>query len=607
MSRRTAGLAALAATVVVGGFVPALMGGASAASHCPTWSDASGDASRAGLPNPTGHFGDRNLDIVDSGLTTTATTFSAAIRVDRLNQTASDAGDEFAMHFTVNGKALVLYAKRPLNGLRYGTVPTGEGAGIYNSTAGTDAPGRAKAVFDVSRSTVTISATVAAIEAAAGVPVVGRPLSAIKSTASDQVSPGPTLRAEFDESPTTLPATMGGDCGGTPAPVPVPVPPVTTTGSVIPEATPGCLDLADGRGDAPASSALGGNDADLDITGAVFRTTADRLITYVLVDDLATRPEQAPGHAFYSEFTLNGKAVSILAATYDPSVVGDARNGGSATGVLAPTSQLRVNNTYQPASVVDATFDTGKDLVTLSVRRADLARATGSAFTPGTVLSAVRVRSTADFGGISPAGGDAAGGGSRNSLAVDTNTCFGPPPAVITNVGATTSQYGDPAQLAARLTSSRGAALTGRPVTFALAGRSVVATTNGSGVASASIPLNVPAGPLTLTIGYSGDSATGRAAVSLAFTVTPERTKLILSASKRENVRTVTARLVDDDNQPLAGQVLEFSVNGKLVATLTTSWAGTASYTKSNPSQSVKVTFAAVPDKYLGTNAQLRL
>jgi len=94
---------------------------------------------------------------------------------------------------------------------------------------------------------------------------------------------------------------------------------------------------------------------------------------------------------------------------------------------------------------------------------------------------------------------------------------------------------------------------------------------------------------------------------TVPFTVLQERTKLILVISKKGTARTVTALLLDDDNQPVAGQKLVFAVNGKTVATLTTNASGKATFTKANPSQTVKVTFAAVTGKWLGTTAQAKV
>lgn len=613
MSRRTAGLTALAATLVVGGFVPALLGGASAAAGCPSWTDPKGDSNTGQLGNQTGQQGDANLDIVGASLTVSADSITAVIKSDKLNATASDQGDEFHVLFTVGGKDLSIYSDRAGSELGSGPkMPVGDDVGFYNVTDKKKASGKATSVYDVKASTVTITGKIADLATLAGVPVAGKPITKISAESQDYFY-GADRGFLYDQAPTTLTATMNADCGddGGPAPVPTsspsPAPNPSPTGGTGggaggsadgPKA--GCNDYTDPTGDATnAESGQGPSDPALDVTGVAIQTTAESVRGYLRINKLgpAASTSLGDGPAYYFGFTSNGKAV----VAYGGSPGALTTNFRSAAGSY--TTNVTIAGTTNRTVKLDVKLDVPNSRVVFTLDRPTLEAALGKPVTDGplTALTASG-RTYVPTGTIVFDTANNAG-----PLQADRNQCFGPPPAVLVNTGAVTSQYGDAAKVAAKLTSQAGDALAGKSVSFGLAGKAVIATTNADGVATASIPLTVTAGPQTLSIAFAGDDTADKAALSVPFTVTQEKTKLILAITKKGTARTVVATLLDDDNKPVAGQKLVFAVNGKTVATLTTSSVGKATFTKANPSQTVKVTFAAVTGKWLGTTAQAKV
>jgi hypothetical protein len=86
--------------------------------------------------------------------------------------------------------------------------------------------------------------------------------------------------------------------------------------------------------------------------------------------------------------------------------------------------------------------------------------------------------------------------------------------------GATSGPQGGTATVSAKLTDLTGASVGGRQVTFALSGGgSVGATTNGSGVATATIAVPGPPRAATITASYAGSAALASASASSAFAV----------------------------------------------------------------------------------------
>lgn len=129
--------------------------------------------------------------------------------------------------------------------------------------------------------------------------------------------------------------------------------------------------------------------------------------------------------------------------------------------------------------------------------------------------------------------------------------------------GASSSDYNDPATVAATLTDAAGP-LAGQPVAFALNGaQTCTGTTNASGVASCAITPGEAAGAYTLTASYAGDAADTGATASAPFTVTLEETALSYTGpTKAANgtALTVSGVLTEDGSAPIAGRAVSFTL-----------------------------------------------
>jgi hypothetical protein len=149
--------------------------------------------------------------------------------------------------------------------------------------------------------------------------------------------------------------------------------------------------------------------------------------------------------------------------------------------------------------------------------------------------------------------------------------------------------------------------LAGKAITFKLAGKSATVKTHSAGVATAKLALASNASSQTLTESFAGDASAAKAAVSVKFTITVEKTKIILSVAKSGTARTVTATLLDDDNHVVASQKVVVYVNGVKKTTLTTDAKGHVVYKAAKAGQTIKFAYAGVSGKYAASSVQQKL
>ncbi len=188
---------------------------------------------------------------------------------------------------------------------------------------------------------------------------------------------------------------------------------------------------------------------------------------------------------------------------------------------------------------------------------------------------------------------------------VGDNKCFEPPKSKLSLLTGTTVQYGDVANLSAKLTSEVGdTPVPGKTVTFAIAGVSTSRTTGADGVARAALTHNKAAGSYPLTVTFAGDDSYSTSTLSGALTVKQETVKILtpFKIAKSGTTRTVTITVQDDDKKPIAGQNVNWWVNGKKVTAKKTATNGTVTFT-ATAGQTVYAEFPAVAGKYLGTKS----
>jgi hypothetical protein len=127
-----------------------------------------------------------------------------------------------------------------------------------------------------------------------------------------------------------------------------------------------------------------------------------------------------------------------------------------------------------------------------------------------------------------------------------------------------------------------------------------VGTTDEDGVAEVTAPAATPAGTYPVKAFYQGDEDVRDAEAVADLVVVPEVTILapLKIAKPNTTTRYATTTLLDDDKTPVAGQKIEWWVNGKKVATTTTDSLGQSTYKALKPGQSVQAKFSKVLGKY---------
>ena len=597
------------AAVLVGGL--ALIGSASAAGVCPTYTDAAGDATYvAPGPDPAGlplTGSDDDLDLLDVSHSVDAGVFTTVWHMKAINTTGAyfNVADRFTSSFTVGGKAGVVTASRDYTGSQ--TMTGKDSLAGSLSVAGTTKTTKVTVTADVKKSTVTASIAAADMDTAFGAPLTGLPFSGMKATSVLYQPPVPQTRdVDTATAPATASYTFGGSCSGAlPAPgpsespsdepsqQPSEQPSATASASETPSAEPseapteeppaapvlfaqprtGCFLFKDATGDAkPGRAPLTSpnNDDDLDLTEVALKTAPDSLQVFTKVAKLGTAPTTPvfTGHSFTVGLTVGGKALTVTAT-----------KSGAAT---SNSSGLKAT----------AAFDTAKSNVVWTLPQADLETIAGG---PVGDVTAITVTSNATNAGGTFDGDTATGSKpEEKTYAYGDNTCFQPPAGKLALGGAVTGQYTDTAVVTATLVDSADAAVEGATVKLELAGLPpVTATTDGAGLATFSLPLTVTAGAKALTATYVGSDTVGPAKADGTFTVAAEKAVLKAVAGKG----TVTATLTDDDRTPLAGQVVVFTVGSKTTKAKTNA-KGVAVLTRQTAGATVKVAFAAVKDRY---------
>lgn len=619
MSRlpRRAVVGAVLASAVIGAGFTAFADEAAPAGGCPSWTDPKGDSTTGG--EPTGNASDANLDIVAASATTTADKVVVTITTDGMSDGASDVGDEFGLDLTIGDADLLIAADREVDGSSSAHVGNYADPSVFED---------ATAKFDVKAKTVTITAPVASLKAAAGADVAGKPATALSAYTADIVPLADVGLFTYDSADTKSGLTIGNDCGGgavdVPATLPSAVPsaepapaPAPAAGGGDPSKAPNadCFLTKDPKGDAHVLQGNVPNDADLDLTSMTLGSDAKNLYAYVKVDKLGEGPQFHDGHRFYVNFTFNKHTFTAAGSTFKHAQSGQFKDGLAQTGQVAHVTQLAVDGVSSATSPDRFTgngpgfvesglkyvFDVKSNLVTAILPIADIekygkAPAAGATFTSvfaGAYGDSYAVASPADYmpdGATTPET-------SKVTWAIGDNHCFGAAaPAVgpLSSVGAVKGQYGDVAAVAAKLVDPAGAPAAGKTVTFALGSTKVSGTTGADGIAKGALVVTEKAGKRSLVI--TSDDAT----VSVGFTVTVEKTALKAVGGKGG----VTATLTDDDKKPVAGQIITFTSGSKKV-TAKTDAKGVAKAT-GLPAGNVKVSYAGAAGMYAASSTSTK-
>jgi hypothetical protein len=607
--------------LLVGGLSTALLAGAvgalpllsSASAACaPTYTDPAGDAplvaDGVAVPGVVDLGNDPDLDILDVTHSVDGGTFSSVVHLAKLEDFGPQVTfvDEFVSHFTVNGKAVDITARRthPVQGdeVDSGTL----------TVAGTDTTVPVQVVVDLKASTVTAQIAASAFETALGGALAGKPFSAMSAESTqvlnepDLDTPGLAFPMDTATAPATASYAFGASCSGG---VAVPVgPTATTTATPTASATPspsptasgptmtnglfdqprkGCVTYKDATADADPTGTGLDNEPALDVTQVNLKSPNGALQVFVgLTDPSAGLFPLWDGPVWSTSFTVNGKKVTLTASDTGPA---DATVGTAANKDIKATAKL----------------DTKAKNIVFTVPLVGLSKAVGTTVKRGTPITGTAVETAADSL-LGPQTADTAAGTKpeEKTYAYGDNRCFVPPPGAILIDAARSGQYGDRTLVFATLNDEDGTPVAGVKLTGILTGgRAVSAKTDSDGIADLLLPLTMPAGTKLLTVSYAGDREVGPTRAATRFAVVPERTVLRLAALRGGALATV----VDDDRtagrstpHPVVGRYVKIVVGSKTLFRRTSS-RGQVVITGVRKGTVVKVTFLPVRNLYYGT------
>ena len=172
--------------------------------------------------------------------------------------------------------------------------------------------------------------------------------------------------------------------------------------------------------------------------------------------------------------------------------------------------------------------------------------------------------------------------------------------------GASSSDFNDPATVAATLTDSAGP-IVGQPVVFTLNGtETCTGTTNASGSASCALTPGEPAGSYPLTASFAGTATDLPSSAHATFTVTHEETTLTYTGpTKAANGQplTLSGLLKEDGTSPIAGRSVTFTLGTGASAqscTGTTNASGSAACTIASVNQPAASTSVGVSAVFAG-------
>jgi subtilisin family serine protease len=169
-----------------------------------------------------------------------------------------------------------------------------------------------------------------------------------------------------------------------------------------------------------------------------------------------------------------------------------------------------------------------------------------------------------------------------------------------TEDSATSGQFSDEAAVEALLVANDGAPLAGEELKFTLFGdggtEEFLATTNEEGIAARGILLDEQPGDYQLLVNYAGSEDEYLPSEdATVFAVNKEDVDATLTVSGSGKRRTLHASLVDADSvvSPIAGRVVDFYADGKLIGSATTDDNGTAELSVPPKYRGAKVSFEA--------------
>ena len=164
-----------------------------------------------------------------------------------------------------------------------------------------------------------------------------------------------------------------------------------------------------------------------------------------------------------------------------------------------------------------------------------------------------------------------------------------------TDASDDSAQYSDTATLQARLTDATGAPLSGEELSFSIGSQTATALTDGSGIASASLPVLEAPGDSHATVAFSGRPGLTASLASSSFRIDKEDSSLEMVITGRGDAKTLIATLTDaDSGAPIGTRTVLFSSKGSAIGSAPTDDSGVARFEPPDRYSGRKVEFEAL-------------
>jgi hypothetical protein len=389
---------------------------------------------------------------------------------------------------------------------------------------------------------------------------------------------------------------LGVPAAGADAPPPPQLPLPACSARVNDAAGDGTVDWSARPGtDAPVADPRGSLDA-LDITAVTFRLTKTRVFAFMTLKDIpTTMRETDSAYGYYFWFTSGAKMARFDAVLANPSHAPLGQPQGYPTASVGTT----VTGGPNPLTGLGGGVDKDKNVVYVYADRASLEDQLGGPLADGDRLTAITGKTVLFVGSGATASGVTQRPADKTTVpaadavqAVGDDPCFAASRVAVPQV--VTAQYGDPVTLRATLADADGVPLAGRQVTFQLAGSApLTLTTDADGGVATSLAHPPAAVSTGFDFSYDGDELSGRGHGTGVLTVRPETILVApLKVTRSGTARTVTATLTEDDPRPFSSQPVDWYVNGKKVARVTTDAAGRSVFKGAKAGQKVQARYA---------------
>lgn len=362
--------------------------------------------------------------------------------------------------------------------------------------------------------------------------------------------------------------------------------------------------LVDPEGDAKWPAALGPNAQamdGLDINGVLLRLTPDQLQVFMSVKDLV-EPARMPLTAGAFGYNTTFKFGDILFTfkymekssqapwSSDPTASTGYPVGGTGTGGATPLPG-RTGDAYYDTNFV--VFTAPRSSVEAVVQAPIVDTNQFTSITATAIHYIDQSQTIVDTLDVPAA---------QAAYTVGDDYCFGAPPGTLSDLVTPAAVFTDPVTLSAKLVNEAGAPVAGKPVRFTVAGEKapLTGTTNADGVATVSYAPALGAGTYAVEALFAGDTEVGKAKLAGTIVVTAETSAFgpLAVARPSATTRTLIATLADNDKHLVAGQKVDWYVNGKKLATVATDSKGRSVYKGAKPGQTVQAKYVGLAGKY---------